>query len=994
MSQRVTCPEGERKQVTVVFLDLVGFSEVASVADAEDLQSWLEDYYRLSHQIVEANGGEVTEYLGDGVVAVFGLSRADELAAPKAVNAALQAVTQIAEEASGPRGFTLRAGVATGEVAVRPDITRDAWPRITGMVTTLAQRIQEKATPGDVLISEGTQRLLRGRFRVTPVPDQALKGFAGAQLLFRAQIVPLDALSPPAADLIGRSRQIAVIGAAQKPVLIVGEAGIGKTALAMRMARNAPDCSVFSAEGINGGSSYQPFKNWISRRLEALTPTLGDIRTGFSSLPDADHLSLALIMGLLEGQVLLTELSNVALKARIEASLWRAIGSTQTGGLLVFEDLHWFDIASFGVVQHILRHPESAAFKLILTSREDPKLNQYLDPDEIQTLALDPLGNDDAQRMLAALSCGQIAPEDTARLVGRAGGVPLFLEQLYKRARPQGRAEDAIPETLMDLLAARIDDTGSAKAVLQRASVIGQVFSLEMLTALEPDRRDPTPALEQGVAVGVLVRRSASDWAFAHVLLAQAAYSTILRKRREFLHAQLVEVLRARFPERLARDPALLADHQRKAGQPAPAIRSYLAASQSALLQGAFADAEAHARAALALCPDVPEGDDPGELAIACHTALGSILMQVQGFTAEPVHAAFDAVHQIARSRRALGHASAAALFGSFSHAILAGDKPKADGFSGLLDDLSETLPPHKGRVEVELAALAARNCQCFYQGDFQTQFDQIAKIRRLYRIQDHAAMIARYGMDIFAAAQMFEAPARAISGEVDKVSGLLAETDAHQAALYIPVMLPYALIWGAVPLFYSGRHRGALDRLREGLALAEKQGASFWQTTGQTWNFIMDPSLTRTEAGLDGFRANVALQRSIGANVGVPYFTACYAERQAANGNFAEAYNLSSLAVQEARESGLHCWYPEILRIHAGISRAHNHPGEAEAAMKLSIDTSARQGAALWTLRAMLDMAAHGEGPPEAALTKVIAAFPAGADVPELRRAQDLVAV
>lgn len=175
-----------------------------------------------------------------------------------------------------------------------------------------------------------------------------------------------------------------------------------------------------------------------------------------------------------------------------------------------------------------------------------------------------------------------------------------------------------------------------------------------MLVALGPDGPDPVPALQQAEDTGVLLRRVGDKWMFAHVLLAQAAYHSVLRKTRETLHAQIVDFLQTRYPQRMARDPALLADHQRKARQTVPAIRSYLAASQAAMLQGSFSDAEAHAKRALGLCPDIAKDIDPVDLEIECHTALGSILMQVQGFTAEPVRAAFYAVQDIARAQQNL----------------------------------------------------------------------------------------------------------------------------------------------------------------------------------------------------------------------------------------------------------------------------------------------------------------------------------------------------
>lgn len=992
MAQHPANPEGERKQVTTVFFDLVGFSEVASVTDAEDLQSWLEGYYRQSREIVAANGGEVTEYLGDGVVAVFGLSHAHELAAAKAVDAALTAVTRIAAPVAGAHRMVLRAGIATGEVAVRDAGGAGGFPRITGMVTTLAQRVQEQAEPGSVLIAESTRRLLRGQYALTPLPDQHLKGFAEPQTLYRPAARPQGEVAQMAGELIGRSREIATLEAAEKPVLIVGEAGIGKTALATHVARKAPAFAVFHADGIHSGSSYQPFKDWLARHLDDAAPSFDALCRGFPGMSQTDHLSLALVMGLAEGQALLTELSNYALKARNEAALWRAIRAVQTDGMLVFEDLHWFDIASFGVIQHILDSPERAGYRLILTSREDPKLGRHLSEDDLTILALDPLPDREAAQLLTALSGGQLDAAATSRLVDRAGGVPLYLEQLLKHGRRAPGKDEAVPETLMDLLAQRIDETGPAKPVLQRASAIGRVFRRDLLVALDPEGADPTPALERGVEAGVLVRQSETEWAFAHALLVQAAYQSVLRKSREMLHARIVEALRHRLPGLPTSDPAILAGHQMKAGQTIPAIQSYLSASQWALLRGAFADAEAHARTALGLCADLGEADAAADLAIACHTALGSILMQVQGFTAEPVRDAFEAVHRIARSRPTLGKASAPALLGSFTHAIIAGHKDRADGFSDMLTALAESLPGDADGVEVRLAALAARNSACFYQGDFRTQFRQIAVIRKLYRIENHAAMIAPYGMDIFAAAQMFEAPARAIVGEVDKVAALVAETDAHQAALNIPVMLPYALIWGAVPLFYAGQQAAALERLHRGMALAHDQGAAFWQLTGQTWDFVMDPEKSASPEGLDAFGANVQSQRQVGANVAGPYFMACYADRLAAAGRLSEAYQMSSAAVAEARESGLHCWYAEILRMHASICRRDNHPGEADAALKLAIDTSKRQGAALWTLRTMLEMA-EAEEEIRADLSRTVAAFPPGAETPELGRARLLLA-
>ena len=980
-------PEGERKQVTAVFLDLVGFSEIASELDAEDLQSWLEEYYQSARDIIEANGGEVTEYLGDGIVAVFGLSRADELAAPRAVHAAMTAVARL--RYTGMLEVQLRAGVATGEVAVRGDADHNTWPRITGIVTTLAQRVQNHAEPGTVLVSEITRRLLRGKFKLSEQPNCQLKGFAEPQTLFQPHFTLPEEVLPGETPLIGRDRECEIVRTSERPVLIVGPAGIGKTALTADIARSAETRAVFNADGIHSNTSYRPFKTWMFRQLGLESPDMKDIQRTFPGLSDQDHRSLALTMGLPEGLCLLNELPSLALKARIETALWNAIRSVLPSGLLVFEDLHWFDIASLQAIQHILSSRNPGNIQVLLTSREDPKLEQHGLDKMTRILALDPLSDGSAKHMLKILSDDTLSDDVARGLVERAGGIPLFLEQLYRR-RNRAVSDNRIPETLMDLLAERIDETGAAKPVLQRAAALGRTFNQDMLAALDPHGHDPVPELKRCANLGVLTRQRGGDWAFEHALLVQAAYHSMLRKTRETLHERIAEVLTTQFPDLSARDPSLLADHQMKAGQIIPALEGYLRASHSALMQGALGDAEAHARAALSLCDVLATDTDPSDFRIAAHTALGSILMQVQGFMAEPVRAEFEAVHQIARSSPTRSKSSAAALFGSFSHAIIAGDKRRADGFCDLLSDLSSSLPDD---VETKLAALTVRNCAYFYQGDLTAQLRQMAQIRKLYRIEKHAPMIARYGMDVFAAAQMFETPARIICGEVDRVTELVAETDRHQTALKMPVMLPYALVWGAVPLFYAGHREGALDRLYRGLALADQQGAIFWQLTGRTWRFIMEPGQVETEEDLLAFKASLDQLRALGSNVAGPYFAACYASCLAKKGRLREAYRISGAAADEARKSGLHIWYAEVLRMHAAICRKDNHYGEAEAAILLALDVSRRQGAALWNLRARIDQIVLHNGNAQD-LSLVVSAFPEGAPLPELPQAAKLIGV
>jgi class 3 adenylate cyclase len=259
--------DGERRQVTAVFVDLENFSAIASGSDAEDLHSWLEDYYRQTRLLFETGGGEITEYLGDGVVAIFGLSRADELSADRAVDAALRAVQSIRLSYQNRATVRLRAGVATGEVVIRTGGDHGGLPRLTGTVTTLAQRLQTVADPGTVVIADDTRALLRGRFETRALPDTALKGFADPQTLHVVTgRLPAGGIDQPE-TFVGRAREMAKLFAADGPLLIVGPAGVGKTAFVAHLASQFAAKSVFHGDAIGKGSSYQPFRDWLLDQL-------------------------------------------------------------------------------------------------------------------------------------------------------------------------------------------------------------------------------------------------------------------------------------------------------------------------------------------------------------------------------------------------------------------------------------------------------------------------------------------------------------------------------------------------------------------------------------------------------------------------------------------------------------------------------------------------------------------------------------------------------
>lgn len=955
---------GMRRQVTVIFVDLVGFSRYASVADAEELQDWLDRFYDRSRSMVTEAGGEVTEFLGDGIIGVFGLGHADELAARRAVEIAVRLVAP--SDIIYPDGtlVTLRAGVATGEVATRSRNEReDLLPRMTGMVTTLAQRLQSAAAPGEVLVAQETHDLLRGAMVLTPRPGLQLKGFAQPLIAYAAaghsgstsHQPPLQRRRRP---FVGRRALRARIVDNSRPCLLLGQAGIGKSALASTFMTGDHIC--LRGDALKSGQSYQPFQTWLLTHLGRDRPDFALLEVSFPRLDNDIRLALALVLNLPEGAALPARFAGGTLSSRIEIALERAILDRLPGGTLIVEDLHWLDSASFGVLRRLVDTLPATGIRLLMTSRETDRLDQHLPDDAIDTLPLDRLDPQESEAFLDLFGGGALDAETRADLIRHAGGIPLFLEQLVKYAAERPWIAGAIPATLNDLLNARIESAGPARDLLPQSAVLGHSFSARLLKALAAPGQDVDMLLDQARDAGILEQISRDEWSFTHALLHRCAYRRLLRGTREALHGRAAELLQGECADLPGAGPALLASHQSQARLYLPAAQNYLEASRIAMMQGAFSDAETQARAALTMCRQSDGGPGAQELEIAAQTALGSILMQMQGYAAAPVRAAFDEVLRLA-SGSARGRANAAALFGSFSHAIIAGDRTQADQLSQLLIQAADAADARlaRDRVEIRLAAHAAANCGFFYGGEFPDQFPQIKQIRRLYNRERHAAMIAHYGMDIFAAAQMFEIPARVISGQISNLDALLAETDAHQQALNIPVMQPYALIWGAVPLFHAGRLDEALARLQRGLSVASDQGAVFWQITGRCWHHVMDPNQNACEAGREDFRHVIATLRGIGALIGMPYFNAHYALSLARAGYLKQAQAVAARAVADGARSRLLCWQAETMRIYATLAHHLGRTRTAHRHLHQSLSLAEDQGARLWMLHAATDLAA-----------------------------------
>lgn len=981
---------GERKQVTALFIDLVEFSKIASVADPEDLQDGLEDYYSKVGAIIAAHDGNVTEYLGDGVVAMFGFPNADELAASKAVSAALEVIENSTDLNIAENKVEVRAGIATGDVVTRPDTPGSQLPKVTGMVTTLAERIQSSAETGTVYISETTKSVIRGSFTLTEIPNQQLKGFSDPVSLYRAEFGTSTILAATKA-FAGRASETQRLNDLDEPALIFGPAGIGKTAFISNFCAKLEKMGQiqhFQSDGISANSSYHSFVDWLLHAMPNKTASMESLQKVFPNVDAEGRRYLALILGLPEGMGLMTEVSNLLLRSEIEKNIWLAISGTSPRGALVFEDLHWMDEASFGVLKHIFANIDPTKHQIILSSRTKESVRAHLTDEAITEIELRPLDIEDCSNMFSGLSEGALSEDVQKILIDRSGGIPLFLEQLVLNQKDAGKGA-SLPATLKDLLAERIDKSKAAKTTLQMAAVVGQRFRFDILDMALGQTGETLEHLNQSKELGLVLQHDENAWSFAHALLHESAYDSLLRKKAKLHHGTVAGVLTTHHPDIVARNPALLGEHLIIAGEIVSAVPCFLGAAKLALYQGSFADAENHIRHAIGSVDGLEDEKTKKALQITCFTELGATLMQAQGFTAPPVLEAFSTVLKLARQSDNMDGSVVPALWGSFTHAILSGDMPKAKNVNEMIWEISARSTNAVNAVELRLAALGTANAEYFYGGNFAEQFKCINEIRSLYKVTEHAALIPAYGMDIFATAQMFEPVARTIVGDIDQVKSLLNETDNHQDILGIPLMHPYAKVWGSVPMFYCGQFDQALERITEGVELATKQGAAFWQATGMLWKTIFELETAPTEELCAQMSGLIDIQLAMGSGVGISYFKACLAQATGKIDDLDKAFEISTEAVKYGQESGIRTWYPEVLRIHGDICKKQNSSDDAITYLKSSLDEAKQQNAKLWQYRTLLSMHDFGGDDHLAELSHIHNTFSQYKHMPEVQRAE-----
>ena len=605
----------ERRQLTVMFCDLVGSTAMSTRLDPEDMREVVAAYQKCVSETVRRFGGFVAKYMGDGVLAYFGYPQAHEHDAERAVRAGL-AIVEAAPTLQTAAGAPLhvRVGLATGIVVVGDLLgSGEAQERgVVGDTPHLAARLQVIAPPDSVVIAEGTRRLVGDLFEIVDLGPQKLKGVAATTLAFAAlressQTNRFEALHPGGlAALVGREAECELLlrrwakakGGEGQVALISGEAGIGKSRLTAEFLERLPGephtrlryfCSPQHTD-----SALYPIIGHIERaanfareddaktRLDKLEVVLSR-----SSMSDEDAALLAEMLSLPnDGRYPALDLAPHQRRQRTLAALARRIEgiARETPVLMVYEDAHWADPSSLEAIGLLVDKIEALQLLLFVTFRPE-FVPPWAGRPHVTALTINRLAPREVTALIDRVAGDKpLAANIRQDIVERADGIPLFVEEMTKavlEAEGEGAAARmvaaapspalAVPASLHASLMARLDRLGPAKGVAQIGAAIGREFSHALLVSVTRETEPELAAsLDRLLQSGLLSREGTPPHAmylFKHALVQDAAYGTLLREPRRALHAQIADAIEERFPEVAESQPETLARHYTEAGQ-------------------------------------------------------------------------------------------------------------------------------------------------------------------------------------------------------------------------------------------------------------------------------------------------------------------------------------------------------------------------------------------------------------------------------------------
>jgi class 3 adenylate cyclase/tetratricopeptide (TPR) repeat protein len=1036
--------QAERRQLTVMFCDLVGSTALSTGMDPEDLRDVIASYQSRCSAAIKRYDGFVAKYMGDGILVYFGYPRAHEDEAERSARAGIDIVDAMAElNAAVPRPpgveLAVRIGIATGPVIVG-DLIGEGTAQETavhGETPNLAARLQALAQPNQILISAATRTMLGDHFDLADLGAYELKGFAEPvpawRVLSAREVESRFAATRTGsfAPLVGRQEETGLLLRAWEGsrhgrgqvVLIQGEAGVGKSRLVEGL-REATDkdhiwvairCSPFHTasafhpiiEHLKRVFGWQP-EDTAQQHLAKLEAGLG----GFNTLPRSESVRVfADLMSVPVPEDRYPRLSMTAQQQR-DATLdaivaWLIEMAEGTPVLMAWEDLHWADPTTLETLGMLIEQVPTAPLLVVATYR--PELTPpWPQRSHMIPITLNHLERLEVETMVGHLAGGRPLPGEVVdHIVAKSDGVPLYVEELTKAILGSGVLEasgDAyvltgslaqlhIPATLQDSLMARLDRAPRLREVAQLASVLGREFAYHMISALAGiEEQMLQSGLGQLVVDELLYQRGRpprSRYLFKHALIQDAAYQSLLKRTRQQYHERVAKLLEDRFPELASTQPELVAHHYTEANCPAQAIAYWLRAGVAAASRSANLEAIDQFHRGLRLVDALPDMRERAERELDLQMALGAALFATKSWSHSDIGRTYARVSELCRQ---LGDHSRGftALRGLYLYHLNLLDMEKAQHFAEEGLRVAERLGD---AARLVWAHLALGN-PLFYQGKLEPA---LAHYRRGFQLFDPNMQFRDWpGTHPGVVCQIYLMLISWILGYPDRSLQELRAAVRSAETLGHPLTLTQTLCYATFVHIFRHEPLAAADYAGRALTICEEQRIGpQWQALAlgeRGWALCVsgesEKGLVQIGQGVDGFGQGwhqhvlLALQADAKLAIGKP---------ETALASVAAGLKMVEKPGGAPLEAELYRLRGEALLAGAGT------PSEAETAMQQSIDIARRQNAKSWELRGAMSLARlrrqqgrHQEA--VALLATVYGWFTEGFDTADLKEARTLL--